>query len=161
MHQAQTCLAIGEEPQICHEWRKKPPQMTIKPDQYFMKMKCSGSVYSGGGGSSRRRTNGGEALFTPGFSLSDIFTGGRAGAGPPGPPRGHGSGVDEDSERMARKKSRTGSASFRKIHQLFQKLLYQTFFKVGPLLALPRWRVEGPGTNHTNAAKYQPAVPSL
>lgn len=28
---------------------KKAPQMTIKPGQYFMKMKCSGTVYSGRG----------------------------------------------------------------------------------------------------------------
>lgn len=30
--------------------KKKAPQMTIKPGQYFMKMKCSGTVYSGEGG---------------------------------------------------------------------------------------------------------------
>lgn len=49
MHHHQSCLAAGERPQICQKKKKKSPQMTIKPGQYFMEMKCSGTVYRGGG----------------------------------------------------------------------------------------------------------------
>lgn len=73
MHHAQTCLAIGEKPQICQKEEEKAPHMTIKPGQYFMKMKCSGTVYSGRGGRGRgSQTNGCKALIMWSFSVSEM-----------------------------------------------------------------------------------------
>lgn len=71
---------------------KKPPQMTIKPDQYFMKMKCSGTVYSGrgapgwrGGAAASEETDT-ELLSRRAFLYPTFLQGVAPERGPPGTP---------------------------------------------------------------------------
>lgn len=63
--------------------------MTIKPDQYFMKMKCSGTVYSGRGAAGRRDA---QLLSRRAFLYLTFLQGVSAERGPPGTRLRRGSG---------------------------------------------------------------------
>lgn len=78
-----TCLAVGGEPQICHEREKRAPQVTVAPAQYFMKMKCCGSVYGGQGVPERRGASGCKDQFQR-FIPNTFYKEVRGGRGPPG-----------------------------------------------------------------------------
>lgn len=104
---------------------KKAPQMTIKPDQYFMKMKCFGTVYSGWGAAGRRdppppnkRIR--SSYHAGVFIIRHFYTGSRQSMNRWGHNSDHGSGQKMFCQKIKERKCRLEEKSF-------QKAVYESF----------------------------------